>query len=529
MRVRGRILALQIASLAVLVAAIALAWTALWFADHGTRRVTAIVERLDVLNQIDGETGHYAQYVAERLTLGRLRSGDLETSRISIQRLMARLTQATRAEIATLADMWEIEQQLPELEGSRRIIEVYNAIDASVNRMLSEQRAGRIDSAYEIYRVEISFRIGNELRPLIESAAASQRDEVTGQLAGLGRIEAWTAGLAAVFGIVAVLLLTLLGLALRRSVVEPLAALSGRARILAAGGQDEPHPVPAGSEFGALALSLDRLAEAMEEQKRRFAVAGERLGAEVEARTAELRAANARLREIDHKRGQFLADVSHELRTPLTILRGEADVGLRGRDDPALLRQALERIQGEAADLGKLLEDLINYARTEAEDQPYVIADTRLDDAIVAAAQESETLAAPREVSVVVKLGDKGRHVSADFRRLKQGLLIGLDNAIKHSPPGGEVEISTATEADQVAIRIADQGPGVAEADLPHVFERFFRGRGKGEPMADGVGIGLAIAKEIVDRHSGSISLGNRPEGGAVLTILLPAGGAAAP
>jgi two-component system OmpR family sensor kinase len=522
MNVRGRILALQVASLAVLAVAVVLAWIGLWVADHGTRRVAAVTDRLEVLNQIDGQIGHYGQYVAELLTLGRVKAGNLDTSRITLERLFAQLTQATRAEISTLSDMEEIEEQLPALEDSRRIIEVYHAIDASVNRMMADLRAGRVDSAVEIYRVEVSFRIANQLRPLIEAAATSERREVADQLASMGSAQTSVSGVAAAFAIVAVLVLVLLALALRRAVSEPLAGLTGRARILAAGGKDEPYAVPAGSEFSSLALSLDRLSEAMAEQTDRFAAAGERLGAEVEARTAELKAANDRLREIDHKRGRFLADVSHELRTPLTILRGEADVGLRGRDDPALLRQALERIQGEAAELGKLLEDLINYARTEAEDAPYVIADTRLDDVIVAAAQESETLAAPREVSVVIKLDDRGRHVSADFRRLKQGLLIGLDNAIKHSPPGGEIEIGTGLEGDRVAIRIADQGPGVAEADLPHVFERFFRGRGNGEPMADGVGIGLSIAKEIIDRHAGSISLGNRAGGGAVLTILLP-------
>src|SRR5690606_19908958 len=234
----------------------------------------------------------------------------------------------------------------------------------------------------------------------------------------------------------------------------------------------------------------------MSEQRQRFAAAGEKLAAEVDARTAELRTANSRLREIDHRRSQFLADVSHELRTPLTILRGEAGVALRGKDDPMVQRQALERIQKEAAALGRLLEDLINYARTEAEDQPYILADIRLDEVIVAAAQDCEALAAPREVSIVVRLDDKGRHVNADFRRLKQGLLIGLDNAVRHSPPGAQVEISAAPAGDQMAIRISDQGPGVAEVDLPHVFERFYRGRGNGEPMDDGVGIGLSIAKE---------------------------------
>jgi two-component system OmpR family sensor kinase len=522
MSVGRRILALQLASIAVLAVAIALAWIGLWVADHGTRRAAAVTDRLDVLNQLDGEIGHYAQYTAEQLSVGRIKSAGLDSSRITIERLLAQLTQTTRAEISTLAGMAEIEQQLPELEGSRRIIEVYHAIDASVNRMLADLRGAQLTSAIEIYKVEISFRIANELRPLIESASAGERSEVTDQLAALGRAETWVAGIAAGFGIVAVLALAILALSARRALAEPLAGLTNRARILAAGGNDEPYAVAPGSEFASLATSLDRLSDSIVEQRERFGAAGEKLAAEVEGRTAELRAANARLREIDHRRGQFLADVSHELRTPLTILRGEADVALRGKEDAVLQRQALERIQNEAAELGKLLEDLINYARTEAEDQPYVVADIRLDDVIVTAAQESETLAAPREVNIVVRLDDKGRHVSADFRRLKQGLLIGLDNAIKHSPPGGEVEIGAAVAGDQVAIRIADQGPGVAEIDLPHVFERFYRGRGNGEPMADGVGIGLAIAKEIVDRHAGSISLGNRPQGGAVLTILLP-------
>lgn len=522
MNVRRRILALQIAGLASLVIAVVLGWAALWIGDHATRRVTAVVDRFEVLNQLDGEIGHYAQYVVEILAMGRNKATDLAASRITIERLLAQLTQTTRAEISTLAGMAEIEQQVPEVEGARRIIEVYHAIDASVNRMLADMRLGQQESAAEIYTVEVSFRISNELRPLIEATANGEREEISDQLKSLGAAEVWVAGLAVAAIILALLVLVVLAQGLRRSVVEPLDGLTARARILAAGGKDEPYAVPAGSEFGSLALSLDRLADAMAEQKERFAAASEKLGAQFDERTAELRAANARLREIDHKRGQFLADISHELRTPLTILRGEADVGLRGRDDPTLLRQALERIQGEAGELGKLLEDLINYARTEAEDQPYLMADTRLDDVINAAAQESETLAAPREVSIVVKLDDKGRHLNADFRRLKQGLLIGLDNAIKHSPPGGEVEIATAIEGDRVAIRIADQGPGVADADLPHVFERFFRGRGNGEPMADGVGIGLSIAKDIVTRHGGTISLGNRPGGGAVLTIELP-------
>ena len=133
-------------------------------------------------------------------------------------------------------------------------------------------------------------------------------------------------------------------------------------------------------------------------------------------------------------------------------------------------------------------------------------------------------LAAPREVAIVLELADHGRHISADFRRLKQALIIGLDNAIKHSPPGTTVSINTSVEGEQVRVAIADEGPGIDEADLPRVFERFFRGRDEADSLASGLGIGLAIAKDIVERHGGSISLGNRPQGGAALLILLPAG-----
>jgi signal transduction histidine kinase len=216
--------------------------------------------------------------------------------------------------------------------------------------------------------------------------------------------------------------------------------------------------------------------------------------------------------------------VSHELRTPLTILRGEADVALRGASDAAMLRASLERIRGQTSELGQLLEDLIEFARSTAEDQPFVMADTSLDEVVAAAAQEARMLAAPREVTVALAPGDGRRHIDADFRRLKQALIIGFDNAIKHSPPGTTVTVGIANEDRNVRISIADEGPGVDEADLPRVFERFFRGKDQEDGLSSGLGIGLAIAKDIVERHGGTIGLGNRPEGGAILSITLPAG-----
>jgi signal transduction histidine kinase len=103
--------------------------------------------------------------------------------------------------------------------------------------------------------------------------------------------------------------------------------------------------------------------------------------------------------------------------------------------------------------------------------------------------------------------------------------MIGIDNAVKHSPPGGTIRIFAVSEGTSAAIRITDEGPGIAAEDLPHLFERFYRGRDEGALLNTGFGIGLAIAKGIVERHDGTISLRNGDTGGALFEILLPTAG----
>jgi signal transduction histidine kinase len=208
------------------------------------------------------------------------------------------------------------------------------------------------------------------------------------------------------------------------------------------------------------------------------------------------------------------------------VLRDEADVAMRGKATDADLRASLERIRGQSAELSHLLDDLIAFARTDAESQQHLPAEVKLEEVVAAAASEGQVLAEPREVSVATELGDNGAVIDADFRRLRQALLIGLDNAVKHAPPGSRITISTARSGDRVTVAIADEGAGLSEEDRTHVFERFYRGREEAALMNQGLGIGLAIARDIVERHGGTITLDNRTDGpGAVLTIELPAAG----
>jgi signal transduction histidine kinase len=317
-----------------------------------------------------------------------------------------------------------------------------------------------------------------------------------------------------------------LGILLYRSIVRPVRGLTDAVRAVTSGDLDLRIPAGGIDELAALGRAFNEMTLSIGKQRTELLSANAQLAVDIEARANQLRVANDSLRSTDARRTQLLADVSHELRTPLTILRGETDVALRGQRGEADLREALEHIQGQARDLTQLLEDLMAFARADAENHPHKTAVTRLDDIISAAAEESEVLAEPREVSIVVATNDGGCRIDADFRRLKQALIIGLDNAIKHSPPGSKITLETAVTGGKVTIRILDEGSGIAAEDQPHVFERFYRGRKEGELLNQGIGIGLAIAKEIVERHDGTIALDNRPEGGAALSIVWPLAGA---
>lgn len=474
MTVRGRIVGLGLASLVSLAAMIGVMAYGLSLADHYVKRVDAVHRRFEVIAELDGRTNAYGKEIASVLLLGRANMPAVQAARIGMERTFARLTRATRDELSALGGTPALESEMAELEDVSRMIELYHAIDASAARALAAARDGDAAQATDLYRRDVAFRLANELQPLIDSAITDERNEVATELASVEREQRVVVTSAAVLAIVALAVLSLLGLLLYRAV---------------------------------------RRSDA-------------RLEAEIAERTGELTEANARLRAVDVKRTQFLADVSHELRTPLTVLRGEADVAMRGKAAADDLRGALERIRGQSAELSHLLDDLIAFARTDAESQQHLPAEVKLEEVVAAAASEGQVLAEPREVTVITELGDKGAVVDADFRRLRQALMIGLDNAVKHAPPGSRVILSTARDGGTVSIAIADEGTGIAEEDRGHVFERFYRGKGEAELMNQGLGIGLAIARDIVERHGGTISLDNRTGvPGAVLTITLPVAG----
>lgn len=215
----------------------------------------------------------------------------------------------------------------------------------------------------------------------------------------------------------------------------------------------------------------------------------------------------------------FLEDVSHELRTPLTTIRTNAEVGLQIERDCAHIR-LLEEIAHGSARMSRLVQDLLFLARSDSDSPPLEPETVAVAPFLSEVAARAESVAKGRGSSLVANLKGGGR-LRVDPTRVEQAILILVDNAAKYSPADGRVTLSAATGDGELCIRVEDRGPGIPEADLPRIFERFYRGEA-GRPSQGGLGLGLAIASAIVKAHGGRINAASRPEEGTVMTLRLP-------
>jgi len=274
-------------------------------------------------------------------------------------------------------------------------------------------------------------------------------------------------------------------------------------------------------ELAELARQFNRSATRLAAEKARLLQVQAGLEAEVAGRTAELEDANGRLQRLDQMRMLFLADISHELRTPLTVLRGEAEVALRAGQSTGMEREALARIADISRQMGRLVEDLLFLARAEVGAVRFEIEPLDLGAVVEAVLPEARVLARDRGIAIEALVGTGPFGIAADAGRLGQALLIVLDNAVKYADAGTRIDLTLGRDGRDAVIEVANLGPTIAAGDLPYIFSRFHRGRNQATIGTEGSGLGLSIAKWILDTHRGSIAL-TSASGRTVVTMRLP-------
>ena len=280
--------------------------------------------------------------------------------------------------------------------------------------------------------------------------------------------------------------------ALARSITVPLRNLSRAAEQIEQGNFDQKVPLETKDEVGHLAAIFNRMAETL--------------------------AVNTSLRR------QFLANIAHELRTPLAIIQGHLEGMVDGVIEPST--EQLSSLHEEAIRLNRLITDLRDLSLAEVRQLALEKSITNINQIVSRALYMLKPLANAKEIRVNCTLDEKLPEIAADADRINQVFYNILVNAIRYSPAKGIVKVVTMSAELEgrpwLKILVADNGPGIAQEDIPHIFDHFYRGDKSRDRKSGGSGLGLAIVKQLVEIHGGRVAVESKLGEGSVFQILLP-------
>jgi signal transduction histidine kinase len=299
-------------------------------------------------------------------------------------------------------------------------------------------------------------------------------------------------------GLGALVLAAAFGTLMGRALIDPLRAVSRAAARMGAGDLAARAPAGRRDEIGELARNFNAMAGSLEASFRDLAA------------------------ERDSLR-RFVADASHELRTPVTALSTFTEL-LQGpaAGDEAARREFLEAGRLQLDKLRWIVENLLDLSRLDAGIAALAMAPHDAGDLAAAAAAGHAAAAERKGIALSVRRPDRPLTLTCDRQRVELALSNLVANAVKFTPPGGRVEVSADENpgAGVVRFSVRDNGPGIEAAELPLIFDRFFRGRGA---TADGAGLGLAIARSVAVAHGGNLAVESAPGTGSLFCLDLPA------
>ena len=232
----------------------------------------------------------------------------------------------------------------------------------------------------------------------------------------------------------------------------------------------------------------------------------------------------ARLEQSFGSLRRFTADASHELKTPLMVLRAGVERALVHPGIPGEILQSLDETLAQINQMTEMVENLLTLARADEGRAPLAVEECDLRELVADVAETAGILGEEAGVTAAHTMPETPVRLAVDRHRIREMLLNIVTNDIKYTPPGGSVVLTLTEDEAAVTFTVRDTGLGIAAGDLPHIFERFWRADQSRSRTGDrpGVGLGLAIAKWIVEAHGGSIAVQSRPGRGTMFTIRLP-------
>jgi two-component system OmpR family sensor kinase len=314
----------------------------------------------------------------------------------------------------------------------------------------------------------------------------------------------------------------------RRRIQAPIEALRDATLRLAGDGLDHRVHVSGRDELAGLGMSFNWMAAELQRRRAELDQSRVDLEREVRERTHELHESNQALSRMDEARRRMFAEISHALRTPLTVIRGEAEVTLRARDATGRgTRAALERIIETTTQVNKLVENLLMLARSEARApraETFAAGKLLRDVAL-----DAGTLGSAKGLRIECSVPDRLINVRGDPDRLREALLILVDNACRYTPAGGRIALSLTEDGARAVLCITDSGVGIPSDELDLVADRFYRGSNIEHLSPSGTGLGLHIARSIIEAHGGQLEIASERGGGTRVSVRLPLCREAAP
>ena len=291
-------------------------------------------------------------------------------------------------------------------------------------------------------------------------------------------------------GLVALLISLVLVVLISRSVARPLQEMSTAAQHLARGDFSQRVSEDGPREVAMVAVSFNEMA--------------------------------VRVSDIQQAQRDFLANVSHDLRTPLTSIQGFSQAIVDGvASDPESAQRAAQVIHSEAARLHRMVEDLLDMARLEAGRLDLLRQAVEIGPLLQAVGDSLSVKASERELALELAIPKNLPRIAGDGDRLAQVFTNLLDNAIKHTSPGGQVGLSAERDDTGLLVTVRDTGEGIPPDDLSRIFERFYQ-VDKARKHGSGTGLGLAITRQIVEAHGGTIRVASQVGQGSVFSVWLP-------